>query len=170
MRAKASTTTWFPGRSGRPGARVAAVASLALLLAAPLAATVWTRANAMVRAPKAGRAQLEDMSYAGRDWTVALTAIEVRQAPGTTKGRDEVASIWTVHYTNSDRDPHYVALTIRYLDSQRRERGSFKAVATLLSDQPDGAKVDLHLKMSEADWTQLAWVKVVADFLSGPEG
>ena len=52
-----------------------AAALLALLLASPLLATVWTRASTRTRIAKGGSVPLEDVSYAGRDWSAAITAV-----------------------------------------------------------------------------------------------
>lgn len=158
----------LPGASRLP-LRLASC-GLALLLAAPLAATVWTRANVQVRIPKSGRAGLENVSYSGRDWSAALTAFEVRQAAGRGGGGDEVSTLWTFHYTNSDREAHYVGLTVRCLDAQRREVASFKAVLTLLADRPSGAAVEQTVRIPENAWSRATVARIVADFLSGPEG
>ena len=169
MSVTAPTRPRGPAIPRRPSARAAAGVAVALALTTPLlAATVWTRANATGRMPKGSRVPLEDVSYAARDWSAALTAVEVRSAAGRADGSGEVATTWTFHYTNTDKAPHYVALAIRCLDGQRKERSSFKVLAVLLADQPGGAKVDLTVRMREADWDQAAWAKVVADFLSGP--
>lgn len=147
-----------------------AVAFAALLLALPLLATVWTRATVRTRLPKGGSVTLEDMSYSGRDWNAALTALEVKQASGRSAGTNEVNSTWTFRYTNSDREPHYVALTVTCLDARGQERSRFKATVTLLADRPGGAAVDVPVKLREPDWNMATVVKIVADFLSGPEG
>lgn len=163
----ASIRAGRPGGAGRLGTRAAA-AALALLLAAPVAATVWTRSSLSVRIPKGGRVALENASYATRDWTVALTALEVRTDPRPVNGI--VTTVWVFHYTNSDRDPHHVALSVRCLDARRAERTRFNAKATLLSDQPDGAWLEVKAMMAEGDWNQSSWAKVVVDFLSSAEG
>lgn len=159
-----------PGRGLRRLGNALGAGLLALLVAAPLLATVWTRSTLTVRIPKGGQTDLENASYVGRDWSAALTALEVRQATGRPAGSDDVASIWTFHYTNSDREPHYVALTIRCLDVQRKELNSFRVIVTLLADSPGGAKLEQTVRMREASWQRAVLAKIVADFLSGPEG
>lgn len=147
--------------------RAGAVA-LALLVAAPLLATVWTRANLTVRIPKGGRVDLENASYRARDWSVALTALEVREESRPSMG--VLTTVWTFHYTNTDKEPHHVALKVRCLDVKRGERSSFSAQAVLQADRPDGGKLEISAKMREDDWAVSAWTRVVVDFLSGPEG
>ncbi|MDL1950814.1 hypothetical protein FBQ97_13510 [Acidobacteria bacterium ACD] len=150
-----------------PGVRTGA-AALALLVATPLLATVWTRANLTVRIPKGGRVELENASYRARDWSVALTALEVREESRPSMG--SVTTVWTFHYTNTDKEPHHVTLKVRCLDAKRGERSSFSAQAVLQADRPDGAKLEISAKMREGDWNISAWARVVVDFLSGPEG
>lgn len=158
------------GIVGEKLATHAAAVLLALLLAAPLLATVWTRASIRARIAKGGRVALEDASYAGRDWNAALTALEVKQVADRTSGPGIVTTTWTFHYTNSDREPHYVALNVSCLDAGGRERFRFKATATLLADRAGGSTVDVVVKMGEAEWNSTSVAKIVADFLSGPEG
>lgn len=143
---------------------------LALLLTAPLAATVWSRRNLSVRIPKTAPVTLEDATYSGRDWSVSLTALEAKPDPGRAAAPGSLGTIWTFHYTNTDREPHYVAVTVRCLDLQRKERSLFKANVTLLADRPDGAKAEIAVKMREADWSAAAMARIMVDFLSGPEG
>jgi hypothetical protein len=153
--------------SRRPGT-LAGAALVALLVATPLLATVWTRSTFTVRIPKNGRVELENASYTARDWSVALTQLEVRPDGPPVQGL--VTAIWSFHYTNTDKEPHYVSVTVRCLDAGRNERTRFVAKATLQADRPDGARVDIPTKMRESDWDHSAWAKVVADFLSGPTG
>lgn len=167
MRTRRPNSACFPG--SRLATRSAA-ALLALLLAAPLLATVWTRASIRARIAKGGRVALEDASYAGRDWNAALTALEVRQVSDRSAGPGMVATTWTFHYTNSDREPHYVALNVSCLDAGGRERFRFKATATLLAERAGGGTIDVGVKMPEGDWSSTSVAKIVADFLSGPEG
>jgi hypothetical protein len=147
-----------------------APALLALLVALPALATVWTRATTRVRIPKGSRIALEDVSYAGRDWNAALTALEVKQTTSRSPGGNEVATTWTFHYANSDREPHYVALSVSCLDVRGKERNRFRATATLLADRAGGGTVEATVRMPEADWNAVSIAKVVVDFLSGPEG
>lgn len=151
----------------RPGSAVAS-GLLALLVATPLLATVWTRSNLTVRIPKGGRVELENASYAARDWSVALTSLEVRQGPRPVQGT--VTATWSFHYTNTDKFPHYVLLTVKCLDGKRSERARFTARATLLADQPNGARVEIEAKIREEDWNQSTSARIVVDFLSSPEG
>jgi hypothetical protein len=152
---------------GRPGT-LAAAALVALLVATPLLATVWTRSTFTVRLPKNGPAELENASYSSRDWSVALTQLEVRLDGPSVGGI--VTAVWSFRYTNTDTEPHYVSLNVKCLDSGRNERTRFVAKATLQADRPDGARVEIPTKMRESDWDHSAWAKIVADFLSGPNG
>lgn len=145
-------------------------AAVALLVAAPVAATVWSRSSETTRLPKGGRAELTDITYHARDWNASITALEVKAAPAPPGSRGEAASVWTFHYTNSDHEPHYVLVNVRCLDGQRQERAGFKATLTLLADKASGARADVTFRAREADWQASTTVKVVADFLSGPEG
>lgn len=146
----------------------AVAALLALLVASPLPATVWTRSNLTIRIPKGSRAQLENVSYSARDWTVALTAVEVREDARPAQGT--VTAVWVFHYTNTDKEPHYVALSVKCLDAKRNERTRFATTATLQADRPNGGHVEILARTREDDWNLSAWAKVVVDFLSSPEG
>lgn len=150
-------------------ARLGSVA-VALLAAAPVAATVWSRSTETLRLPKGGRAELSDILYTARDWSASITALEVKSVPASPGSSGEAASAWTFHYTNSDREPHYVLLTVRCLDTLRKDRGGFKTTLTLLADRPSGAKAEIVFRARAGDWQASTTVKVVADFLSGPEG
>lgn len=146
----------------------AAAGLLALLVAAPLVATVWTRSNLMVKIPKGGRVELENASYAARDWSVALTALAVREDSRPAQG--VVATTWSFRYTNTDKDDHYVSVRVVCLDAKRVETARFVAKATLQANQPDGANAEIVAKVREADWKSSSWARVVVDFLSTPEG
>jgi hypothetical protein len=143
-------------------------AAFALGLALPLPATVWTRANVTVRVARGERVPIENASYTGRDWSVSLTAIEVREGARAAQGTVVVS--WVFHYTNTDKEPHYVALNVRCLDARRTEGSRFSATAVLQADRPGGATVEVGAKMAEEDWKKTAWAKVIVDFLSGPQG
>lgn len=147
-----------------------AAAAVALLVASPLAATVWSRSSETTRLPKGGRAELSDLSYHARDWNASITALEVKSVPAPPGSRDDAASLWTFHYTNSDHEPHYVLVNVRCLDDLRKERAGFKVTLSLLADKPSGGKAEVTFKAREADWRASTTVKVVVDFLSGPEG
>jgi len=166
-----SATAPAPAARPRPRARLAgraAAAGLLLLLAVPVGATVWTRSTLTFLIPKGGKVALEDASYATRDWSVALTALEVKTAPRAEGGL--LKTTWTFHYRNTDREPHYIALNVRCLDARRMERARFTATAVLQADQPGGATTDVVARVREEQWSVAPWAKVVVDFLSGPEG
>ena len=146
----------------------AAVALLALLLGSPLLATVWSRRNLSVKVPRGGSVELENASYASREWTVSLKALEVKTPSRAVNG--VVTAVWLFHYTNTDKEPHYVSVTVRCLDGRRQERTHFTAIATLQPDQPDGATFEISAKMQENDWSLTTWAKIVVDFLSTPKG
>lgn len=163
----------LPTPAGRPGGVRrfgirAAAALLALLLGAPLLATVWSRRNLSVKVPRGGTVELENASYASREWTVSLRALEVKTPARPVNGT--VTAVWVFHYTNTDSEPHYVAVTVRCLDAKRQERNHFTAIATLQPDQPDGATFEIAAKLPENDWSLTIWAKVVVDFLSTPQG
>jgi hypothetical protein len=145
------------------------VAALALLLAtAPLSATVWTRSTLQVKIPKGSRVELDGASYAARDWSASMTALEV--VGGARSAEGVVATSWFFHYTNTDREPHFVSMTVRCLDNQRKERMRFTAKATLQANRSDGAKVEIQARIPEAEWKSSVFARVVIDFLSSPEG
>ena len=122
----------------------------------------------MFRIPKGGRVALENASYAGRDWSVALTALEVKEDSRPVAG--VVTTVWTFQYTNTDREPHYIALKVRCLDARRNEQTRFMVKATLLGDRPNGDRVEIRAGVRESDWQLSAWANLVVDFLSTPEG
>lgn len=162
----------LPTPASRQGGRRfvirAAAALLALLVGSPLLATVWSRRNLSVKVPRTGTVELENASYASREWTVSLKALEVKTPTRPVNGT--VTAVWVLHYTNTDSEPHYVSVTVRCLDAKRQERNHFTAIATLQPDQPDGATFDIAAKMQESDWKVTTWAKVVVDFLSTPQG
>lgn len=155
-------------RGARHPGTIVAAGLLALLMATPLLATVWTRSTLTVKIPKGGRVELENASYAARDWSVALTAVEVREDSRSAQG--VMAATWSFRYTNTDKEPHHVLVTVKCLDAKRVEKARFAAKATLQADKPDGASVDVVAKLRENDWKGSAWAKIVIDFLSSPEG
>ena len=161
------TSATCPEGARRLSVRVAA-AVLALLLATPLFATVWTRSNVVIRIPKGGRVDLENASYAARDWSVALTALEVREEGRTAEGN--VTTVWVFHYTNTDKQPHYASVRVQCLDLKRNERSRFDATLTLDADSPTGATVEIKAKLQESNWSASALARVVVDFLSTKEG
>ncbi len=153
----------LPRRGG-----ILAAAALVLLAAAPLLATVWTRANVQLRIPKGGRAAIEDVSYSGRDWSVALTAVAVREEARPAPGL--VSVVWTFHYTNTDKEPHFAAVSVRCLDVKRGEQARFGATLVLQADAKTEETVEVRAKMNEAAWTASSYGRIVVDFLSGPNG
>jgi len=167
MSALAPTSASFLSGAGRLRARAVA-AVFALLLAAPLTATVWTRSTCLIRIPKGGQVELENASYAARDWNVALKTLEVKEEPGAEAGA--VVTVWVFHYTNTDTAPHYVTFNVRCLDAARNERTRFAAKATLQGSRPNGDRVEVRAKVREGEWTTSSWAKVLVDFLSSPEG
>lgn len=156
-----------PGGARRAGAR-AASALLALVVATPLSATVWTRSNLSVKIPRGGQVELENASYASREWSVALKALELKSVSRPVNG--VVMAIFSFHYTNTDKEPHYVAVTVRCLDAKRQERTRFTASATLQADRADGGTFEISAKLRESDWNLSTWARIVVDFLSTPEG
>jgi hypothetical protein len=157
-----------PGGARSVGVRVVLGALALLLAAAPLAATVWTRSNLPVRIPKGTKVALDGASYATRDWSVALTALEVRDGARSADG--VLATSWLFHYTNTDREPHFVSVTVRCLDNHRKERTRFTAKSTLQANRPDGATLEIQARIPEAEWKASVVARVVIDFLSSPEG
>lgn len=168
MSALATAPTTRPG-GGRPaGARVAVAAVAFLLAAAPLAATVWTRSNLQVRIPKGTRVELDGASYATRDWSVSMKALEVQDGSRSADGT--IMTSWVFHYTNTDREHHFASVTVRCLDNQRKERMRFTAKTTLQASRPDGATLEVQARIPEAEWKASVIARVVIDFLSSPEG
>jgi len=151
---------------GRLGVRLAA-AALSLAVASPVVATVWTRSNVEVRIPKGSRAAIENASYSGRDWSETLTALEVREEDRSPEG---VTVVWTFHYTNTDKEAHFVGITVRCLDPARNERARFAAKATLQANTSAADKVEIRARIRDADWRVAHWAKIVVDFLSSPQG
>lgn len=168
MKAPRSASAARPGGAKPGGVRVAAVALALLLAAAPLAATVWTRSNLSVRIPKGTRVELDGATYAARGWNVSLEALEVRDGARTSAGA--VTTSWVFHYTNTDKEPHFISLTIRCLDMQRKELARFSARATLLANRPEGSSLEVEAKLPEAVWRASQLTRIVVDFLSSPDG
>lgn len=144
-----------------------AAAALSLAVASPVVATVWTRSNVELRIPKGSRAAIENASYSGRDWSAALTGLEVREEDRSPEG---VTVVWTFLYTNTDKEAHYVALTIRCLDPARVERVRFAAKATLQASTSAPDKVEVRARMRDADWRVSHWARIVVDFVSSAQG
>lgn len=158
---------WRTGKRRRR-ARVAA-AAFALLLAAPLTATVWTRSNVVVQIPKgAGRIGVTNATYAARDWNVAMTALEVKGTSRPVEGN--VTVVWVLHYTNTDGEPHYAALSFRCLDARRAERARFETTVTLEANRPGGGTVEISATVREDAWKASSTARIVVDFLSTKEG
>lgn len=152
----------------RPTRRLLAIAGAALLAAAPSLATVWSRANVQMKIPKGGSAAIEDASYSGRDWGIALTALEVRE-----EGRPEpgtVSVVWTFRYTNTDKEPHFATVNVRCLDSKRTERSRFSARLVFQADTRSEEKLEVRVTHDEAAWRASTIGRIVVDFLSGPNG
>ena len=159
-----------PPAAGRrhPTRRLLAIAGAALLAAAPSLATVWSRANVQMKIPKGGSAAIEDASYSGRDWGIALTALEVRE-----EGRPEpgtVSVVWTFRYTNTDKEPHFATVNVRCLDSKRTERSRFSARLVFQADTRSEEKLEVRVTHDEAAWRASTIGRIVVDFLSGPNG
>ncbi|MBK9963691.1 MAG: hypothetical protein IPP07_01830 [Holophagales bacterium] len=143
--------------------------AFALLLATPLTATVWTRSNVLVQIPKgARRIEVANASYAARDWAVAVKAIELKETSRPVQGNITVT--WVFHYTNTDSQPHYAALSIRCLDARRSERARFETTMTLEANRAGGGTVEISSSVREDDWKASSLARVVVDFLSAKEG
>ena len=162
-----TSAAWRTG-TRRLGARFVA-AVLALLLASPLLATVWNRSKAMVQLPKGtGRVEVANASYAARDWNVALKALEIKEVSRPVGGI--VTVVWVFHYTNTDKEPHYAALSVQCLDARRTERARFDTKVTLEANRPDGGTVEVSAKLQQDTWAGSSFARVVIDFLSTKEG
>jgi hypothetical protein len=168
MSAPASAPATRPGGVRPAGVRVAVAALALLLAAAPLAATVWTRSNLQVRIPKGTRVELDGASYATRDWSVSMTALEVKDGSRSADG--SIMTSWVFHYTNTDREHHFASVTVRCLDNQRKERMRFTAKATLQANRPDGGTLEIQARIPDAEWKSSVIARVVIDFLSSPDG
>lgn len=156
------------GGTRRAGIRFAPAVFALLLAALPLGATVWSRSTAQVRLQKGSKAVLDGASYATRDWSVSVTALEVKDGARNPEGL--VTTSWVFHYANTDGEPHYVSVTVRCLDAQRKERARFTAKSTLQAGRPDGATFEIQARIPEAEWKSTAVARIVIDFLSSPEG
>ena len=144
-------------------------AALALLLASPLLATVWNRSKAVFQLPKgSGRVEIANASYAARDWSVALKALEIKEVSRPVGG--SVTVVWVFHYTNTDKEPHYAALGVQCLDARRAERARFEAKVTLEANRPDGGTVEVSARLQQETWAASSSARVVIDFLSTKEG
>ncbi len=148
--------------------RLLAAAAIAVLSASPTFATIWTRASVQIKIPKESHAAIQDASYFGRDWSIALTGLEVREEGRP--GAGLVSVVWTFRYTNTDKEPHFAAVTVRCLDSKRRERARFNGNLVLQADARTEEKLEVRVKLDEAAWQASTVGRIVIDFLSGPNG
>ncbi len=97
-----------------------------------------------------------------------MTALEVKGTSAPVDGT--VAVVWVLHYTNTDREPHYAAVSVRCLDASRAERARFEATVTLEADRPGGGIVEISSKVREDAWRASSIARIVIDFLSAKEG
>lgn len=123
----------------------------------------------MVQIPKgARRMEVPNASYAARDWSVAVKAIELKETSRPVQGA--VTVVWVIHYTNTDSQPHYAALSIRCLDARRAERARFDTTVTLEANRAGGGTVEISSSVREGEWKASSLARVVVDFLSSKEG
>src|SRR5262249_48667593 len=141
---------------------------LALAVTFPLAGTIWTRSSNIIKLPRGSHETLPNTSYATRDWSIALTSVEVRDDPAPSGG--SCLPEWTFFYKNTHSPPHYVTMTVQCQDLQRKERARFSYNATLQGDHKEEFGLEIATKVKCDDWKQTIFVKVTVDFLSGPTG
>lgn len=143
--------------------------ALALATAAsPVPAAVWTRSVNVVPIPRGSKQEFKNASYFTRDWTVAVTSVSVKD--DATAAGSVVAPVWIFNYRNTDREAHYVAISVECRDPRHQPTVRYKAVARLEPDRKDDTPLEVVLKVPSDDWKRSAFSKVTIDFLSGPDG
>ena len=114
--------------------------------------------------PRTGKEPLAHAAYTTRDWSLTMTAASLVEEP---EPPDSVRVRWLFHYRNSDSQPHYVAITVKYQNAQKKDIAFFTNKGTLeptLKDQE--ARLELQAKSRLADWREAVYAKITIDFLS----
>lgn len=140
---------------------------LAVLVALPALATIWTRSTSVVKLNRGSRTPLANATYATREWSVAITGFEAVE--GAASG-DVVSPKWLFFYRNTDAEAHFVAITVQCQDAARKDRSRFAYTATLQPNIKDEASFDIVSKLRADDWRSTQYVKVTIDFVSSPTG
>lgn len=151
-----------------PRIRRSAVPILLLLGALPLAGTIWTRSTNIIKLPLGAREALPNTLYTARDWSLAITAVEVRDDPAPTA--DQSQPLWIFYFKNTDSEPHYVSITVQCQDFSRKENGRFTFKATLAPNHKDEFPLGVSAKIRTSDWKRTTFARITVDFLSGPTG
>jgi hypothetical protein len=140
---------------------------LALALALPALATIWTRSSNVVKVTKGMRTAIPNATYATREWSLAVTSLEVQE--GATAG-DTVSPRWLFYYKNTDAEQHFVAITVQCQDAQRHDRSRFNYTATLQPNSKEEGSFEIVSKIRAEEWRATIYAKVTIDFLSTPSG
>ncbi len=158
-----------PGRTGCQASPAPWVmALLALATAFPVLGTIWTRATNVIKVPRGTRENLPNTAYATREWSTAITSVEVHD--DSPLAGDTCLPRWTFFYKNTDSQPHYVTITVLCQDIHRNERARFSYNATLGPDHKEDFGLDVAAKVKCDAWKQTMLVKITVDFLSTPNG
>jgi hypothetical protein len=140
---------------------------LALALALPALATIWTRSSNIVKVVRGSRVPIPNATYVTREWNLAITGLEVQE--GAAAG-DLVTPKWLFFYRNTDGEQHFVAITVQCQDAQRRDRSRFTYTATLAPNTKDEGAIEIVSKIHADEWRTTQFAKVTIDFLSSPAG
>ena len=157
----------FPSVVRRPVSRAALLGAL-VLLASSAAATIWTRSATFVPIKVGEVLPLKNAAYSTRDWTVSVKDVEAQQNPAPGPGL--VSVTWAFGMANTDTEPHYVQVTIHYLDVQRRPRVNFTHRFKIDGGQTDETRRGFEARCTTTQWQGLAHARISIDFLSTPEG
>jgi hypothetical protein len=140
--------------------------ALVLLAATPALATIWTRSTHLVKIPRHEKEPLAHAAYTTRGWSVSVTSASVVEEA---RGPESVGLRWLFDYSNTDAEPHYVAVTVQYQDAQRRERGRVSSKATLPPTRKGDGRFEVATKRPD-EWREVVFARITIDFLSGPDG
>jgi hypothetical protein len=151
----------------RSTSRIALLVVLATL-ASSAAATIWTRSTSFVPIKIGEVVPLKNAAYSTRDWTVSVRNVEAQQNPSPGPGL--VSTTWAFGMANTDAEPHYVQVTIHYLDAQRRPRVNFTHRFKIDGGQKDDDRRGFEARCTTTQWQGLANARISIDFLSTPEG
>ena len=151
----------------RPVSRFALMVA-SVMLASSAAATIWTRSTSFVPIKIGEVLPLKNVAYGTRDWTVSVRNVEALQNPAP--GPGFVSVTWAFGMANTDTEPHYIQVTIHYLDSQRRPRVNFTHRFKIEGGQRDDERHGFEARCTTTQWQGLSHARVSIDFLSTPEG
>lgn len=138
------------------------------VLASPAVATIWTRSASVVPIRPGEILPLKNVAYGTRDWTVSVRTVEAQPMPAP--GPDLVSVTWAFGMTNSDTEPHYVRISIQYLDAQKHTRASFAHDFRIEAGQTDSDRRGLEARCNQSQWRGVSFARITVDFLSTPKG